>query len=100
MRPAWAPGTRFEYSNLGYALLGRVISAVAEADYPDFVRARVLGPLGMTRTGFEAGEFDPAGLARGYARSADGWTELAPARWARSPRWAGCSAVSATWPAG
>ena len=78
VRPAWAPGTRFEYSNLGYALLGRVISAVAEADYPDFVRARVLGPLGMTRTGFEAGEFDPAGLARGYARSPDGWTELAP----------------------
>ncbi len=78
VRSAWAPGTRFEYSNLGYALLGRVISAVAEADYPDFVRARVLGPLGMTRTGFEAGEFDPAGLARGYARRADGWTELAP----------------------
>ncbi len=78
VRPAWAPGTRFEYSNLGYALLGRVISAVAEADYPDFVRARVLGPLGMTRTGFEAGEFDSAGLARGYARGADGWTELTP----------------------
>ncbi len=78
VRSAWVPGTRFEYSNLGYALLGRVISAVAEADYPDFVRARVLGPLAMTRTGFEAGEFDPAGLARGYARSADGWTELAP----------------------
>ena len=78
VRSVWAPGTRFEYSNLGYALLGRVISAAAQADYPDFVRARLLGPLGMTRTGFEAGEFDPAGLARGYARGADGWTELTP----------------------
>jgi CubicO group peptidase (beta-lactamase class C family) len=78
LRPAWAPGTRFEYSNLGYALLGRVISAVTQAEYPDFVRARLLGPLGMSRTGFEAGEFDPAGLARGHARGADGWTELTP----------------------
>jgi len=78
VRSAWAPGTRFEYSNLGYALLGRVISAAAQADYPDFVRARLLGPLGMTRTGFEAAEFDPAGLARGYARSPDGWTALTP----------------------
>jgi CubicO group peptidase (beta-lactamase class C family) len=78
VRSAWAPGTRFEYSNLGYALLGRVISAAAQADYPDFVRARLLGPLGMTRTGFEAGEFDPDGLARGYARGAGGWTELTP----------------------
>ena len=78
VRSAWAPGTRFEYSNLGYALLGRVISATAQADYPDFVRARLLSPLGMTRTGFEAGEFDSAGLARGYARGPDGWTELTP----------------------
>ncbi len=78
VRAAWAPGTRFEYSNLGYALLGRVISAAAEADYPDFVRARLLGPLGMSRTGYEAAEFDPDGLARGYTRGADGWTELTP----------------------
>ena len=78
VRAAWAPGTRFEYSNLGYALLGRVISAAAEADYPDFVRARLLGPLGMSRTGYEAAEFDPDGLARGYGRGAGGWTELTP----------------------
>ena len=42
VRPAWAPGTRFEYSNLGYAVLGRVIAAVTQADYADFVRDRVL----------------------------------------------------------
>jgi CubicO group peptidase (beta-lactamase class C family) len=81
VRPAWAPGTRFEYSNLGYAVLGRVIAAVAQADYADFVRDRILGPLAMTRTGFEAAEFDPAGLARGYARGPGGWTELTPDRY-------------------
>ena len=35
----------------------------------------------MTRTGFEAAEFDPAGLARGYTRGPGGWTELAPDRY-------------------
>jgi CubicO group peptidase (beta-lactamase class C family) len=64
----WAPGTRFEYSNLGYAILGRVISAVTGVAYQDYIRDRLLQPLGMTRTGFEAAEFDAPVLARGYRR--------------------------------
>jgi len=33
VRFAWAPGTRFEYANLGYAILGRVIAAVSGTCY-------------------------------------------------------------------
>jgi CubicO group peptidase (beta-lactamase class C family) len=81
----WAPGTRFEYSNLGYAILGRVITAVTGAAYPDYIRHRLLRPLGMTRTGFEAEEFEtpgqqragPAGTAHGYRRTPDGWSAVA-----------------------
>ena len=76
VRLGWAPGTRFEYSNLGYALLGKVIEAVTGAAYADAVRGRILAPLGLAATGFEAGEFDPETLARGYQRGAAGWTEL------------------------
>jgi CubicO group peptidase (beta-lactamase class C family) len=76
----WAPGTRFEYSNLGYALLGRIITAVGGAAYPAYVRDRLLRPLGLTRTGYEAAEFGdqngPGGLARGYRRSPRGWLEV------------------------
>ena len=79
-----APGTRFEYSNLGYAILGRVIAAVTGMAYPDYVRHRLLKPLGMTRTGYEAEEFEvprqaagPAGVARGYRRAPGGWSEVA-----------------------
>jgi CubicO group peptidase (beta-lactamase class C family) len=74
----WAPGTRYEYSNLGYAILGRVITAVTGAAYQDYIRDRLLLPLGMTRTGFEAAEFDASGLARGYRRVPGGWSEVEP----------------------
>jgi CubicO group peptidase (beta-lactamase class C family) len=78
IRSAWTPGTRFEYSNLGYAILGRVIAAVTSGTYESAIRTRLLTPLGMDRTGFEAAEFDSAGLARGYRRDDNGWVELAP----------------------
>jgi CubicO group peptidase (beta-lactamase class C family) len=72
----WAPGTRFEYSNLGYAILGRVITAVTGVSYQDHLRDRLLRPLGMTRTGFEAAEFDASALAKGYRRAPAGWSEV------------------------
>jgi CubicO group peptidase (beta-lactamase class C family) len=75
---AWAPGTRFEYSNLGYAVLGRVITAVAGQAYPEFVQDRLLRPLGLSRTGFEAAETDALHLARGYRRGPGSWEELLP----------------------
>jgi CubicO group peptidase (beta-lactamase class C family) len=78
VRFAWAPGTRFEYANLGYAILGRVVAAASGTGYEKFVRDRLLGPLGMSSTGFDAAEFDPARLARGYRHGSAGWEEIAP----------------------
>jgi CubicO group peptidase (beta-lactamase class C family) len=72
----WAPGTRFEYSNLGYAILGLVITAVSGMSYDDFVRVRLLRPLGMTRTGYEAAEFPGGNLALGYRRGLSGWEQV------------------------
>jgi CubicO group peptidase (beta-lactamase class C family) len=72
----WAPGTRFEYSNLGYAILGLVVAAASGVPYDEFVRTRLLAPLGMSRTGFAAEEFPADGLATGYRHGADGWEEL------------------------
>lgn len=72
----WAPGTRFEYSNLGYAILGRIVAVAAGLPYDEFVRTRLLAPLGMSRTGFAAQEFKQSELALGYRRGPDGWAEL------------------------
>ncbi|MBI2775797.1 MAG: beta-lactamase family protein [Chloroflexi bacterium] len=63
---AWPPGTRFEYSNLGYGILGRLITNVAGAEYRDAVRKRLLEPLQMTSTGYLREEVPAARLALGY----------------------------------
>jgi CubicO group peptidase (beta-lactamase class C family) len=63
---AWAPGTRFEYSNLGYGILGRLITNVAGSEYRDVVRERLLEPLGMTSSGYLAEQLAPERLAHGY----------------------------------
>ena len=44
------PGTRFEYSNFGYILLGRVIQAASGIPAMQFITERLLEPLGMQET--------------------------------------------------
>jgi CubicO group peptidase (beta-lactamase class C family) len=46
-------GTRWEYSNLGYALLGRIVTRVAREPYQAYITRRILKPLGMTNTVYE-----------------------------------------------
>ena len=45
----FAPGTRFAYSNFGYCVLGRVIEKVAGESYPNYVKEKILTPLGISR---------------------------------------------------
>jgi N-acyl-D-amino-acid deacylase len=42
------PGERYAYSNFGYCLLGRVIEKISGQDYPDYVKKKVLAPIGIT----------------------------------------------------
>ena len=46
------PGERASYSNLGYLVLGEVISEVSGMRYEEYVREEILVPLGMKGTGF------------------------------------------------
>jgi CubicO group peptidase (beta-lactamase class C family) len=47
---ATAPGETFTYTNFGYGILEHIIERVSGQEYAPFVKARVFGPLGMTRT--------------------------------------------------
>lgn len=63
------PGTAFDYSNTGYAVLGSVVAAVDGAPGLEAVlKARLFGPLGMTSTA-AGGPVDPKRRATGYAGS-------------------------------
>ena len=44
------PGAKHVYSNFGYAILGRVIERLSGMPYEEYVRARVLQPVGANRT--------------------------------------------------
>lgn len=77
------PGTRYRYSNIGYAVLGAAVERAAGRPFLEFVRERLLGPLGMDATGFSSGipeesERVPAGAERiafGHAAEGDGSTD-------------------------
>jgi CubicO group peptidase (beta-lactamase class C family) len=49
---AFAPGTIYHYSNVGYCLLGHAILAVSKQDYPVYMQKNVLQAAGMTHSGF------------------------------------------------
>lgn len=65
---AWPPGTIFDYSNLGYGILGRAITNVTGREYREVVRDRILAPLDMTATVYLAEDAPEGRLAHGYVR--------------------------------
>jgi len=48
--PVFAPGTEYEYLNVGYIMLGRLAELAAETPYEQLVRERFIEPLGLTST--------------------------------------------------
>jgi CubicO group peptidase (beta-lactamase class C family) len=68
---AWPPGTAFEYSNLGYGILGRVITNVAGREYREVVTDRLLAPLGMTATTYLEDDIPDDRRVHGYVRRDD-----------------------------
>ncbi|HBI45603.1 MAG TPA: hypothetical protein DDY78_22540 [Planctomycetales bacterium] len=64
------PGERYAYSNFGYCLLGRVIEKVSEKRYEEYVKEKVLAPLGIER--MRLGMTLPEERAKGEVRYYDG----------------------------
>ncbi len=68
----WPPGTQMSYANAGPTIAGLVLESLSGQKFETYLKAHVLGPLGMVNStfGFPA---NPDLLAKGYA--ADGKTE-------------------------
>jgi CubicO group peptidase (beta-lactamase class C family) len=84
-----APRKRWHYSNLAYSLLGEVAARVDGRPWAEAVQARLLDPLGMTRTGLAPG----APSAIGYYT--DPFTDqVHPEKW---PDMGGFSSAGGLW---
>ncbi len=70
-----APGTSYEYSNYGFAILGRIVTRVSGTPYADYVRTQILQPLGMTATTLEPAAVPADRLAHGYRWEDAQWKE-------------------------
>jgi CubicO group peptidase (beta-lactamase class C family) len=68
-----APGTAFEYSNLGYALLGRIVTNASKQPYADAIGRTLLGPLRMDSSGFVYDAAPAERRALGYRWEDDAW---------------------------
>ncbi|HEY3411562.1 MAG TPA: serine hydrolase domain-containing protein [Armatimonadota bacterium] len=75
------PGARFSYSNSGMMLLGVILEKVTGGDYFEYIRERIYGPAGMTRSDSYDLDADEADIAVGYTSTgADGGHQSGPRR--------------------
>ena len=73
---AFAPQTRWKYSNLAYTIAGMVVEQVSGQKWADYVERNIYQPLGMTASSVDK---NVDGLAVGYGRRMpDGTREVLP----------------------
>ncbi|MGL6267808.1 MAG: serine hydrolase domain-containing protein [Chitinophagaceae bacterium] len=69
------PGVDYEYSNLGFAMLGRIITRVSGKSYQQYIKENIWLPLGMKNATWEYAEVPANKLAHGYRWLNDQWIE-------------------------
>jgi CubicO group peptidase (beta-lactamase class C family) len=81
------PGERYEYSNVGFSLLGIIVELVSGKSYEDFLYAELFKPAGMERTGYLRPGFAKSELAVGY-RGEERWGTALDRPWRpEGPGW-------------
>jgi CubicO group peptidase (beta-lactamase class C family) len=66
------PGTRYEYSNYAFGLLGRVVTRASGVPYEQYARDEILSKLHMDGSTFQFAEVPAARRATGYRLKPDG----------------------------
>ncbi|GEO99731.1 serine hydrolase [Methylobacterium haplocladii] len=72
------PGTRMEYSNTGYVLLGMAIEAASGEPYARYLREAILTPLGLKETGYDDASTVLPRRAAGYRFGQAQWRNAPP----------------------
>jgi CubicO group peptidase (beta-lactamase class C family) len=69
------PGIAYEYSNLGFALLGKIVTVVSGMPYQQYIKEKIWKPLGMTSSEYEYRNVKPDKLAHGYRWLNEKWND-------------------------
>ncbi|MGH8637607.1 MAG: serine hydrolase domain-containing protein, partial [Burkholderiales bacterium] len=69
------PGVAYEYSNYGFAILGRIVSTVSGKPYDEYVSESILRPLGMSSTTLHPSRVPAMRVAHGYRWEDERWKE-------------------------
>jgi D-alanyl-D-alanine carboxypeptidase len=70
---AFEPGERYQYSNNGYVLLGKIVEAVSKTNYYDYIRENIYEPAGMKDSDHYELDAPVPNLATGYTRIDEQW---------------------------
>lgn len=62
----WAPGMKFEYSNIGFALAGYMVEAITSLPFNEYCEEHLFAPLAMENTGWFLKDFDETLVAMPY----------------------------------
>jgi CubicO group peptidase (beta-lactamase class C family) len=73
-----APGTRWQYSNIGFEVLADLIAKVSGEPFEQYMQRHVFTPLGMKHTTLLMTDVDSANLVRGHVRDTTGQAVLSP----------------------
>jgi CubicO group peptidase (beta-lactamase class C family) len=74
--PKFAPGSKWEYSNSGYTLLGLIVEQVAKKPFHDFMKTEIFTPLGMDKSVmYQRGLNDVPHRAFGHTKKDGDWVK-------------------------
>jgi CubicO group peptidase (beta-lactamase class C family) len=73
IQPEFEAGTKWQYSNTNYFLLGMIIEKASGKSYPDFMRERIFKPLGMNSTAVNKSGLKIENAALGYNLEKGNW---------------------------
>ncbi len=72
----FAPGSKWEYSNSGYAVLAMIVERVSGKSFAQFLQERIFIPLKMTNTlAYEKGKNEVPHRAYGHSKNDGAWRE-------------------------
>ncbi len=92
--PDFEPGSKGQYSNNGFMLLGSIIEAVTGQNFHDVIQAKIFDPSGMTRSGYEPETVAVENRPPPYRKIDGKWTNiLEDYPWRGTPAGGGYSTV-------